>query len=243
MTRGGAPRILALWSAPRCRSTAFFRMMLERGDFQAVHEPFSYLAEFGEVTLEGSTVTSEAALLARLRELASTRPLFFKVTTDERYPGVLDDAEFQAADAAHAFLIRSPRETIASYIRINPAVRPEQIGFGHQLELFERVRAATGRTPFVMDAARLLADPASVVADYCAAMGIEFRADALSWRPGARTEWGPSTKWHQEVSQTSGFGVAAPAAAAAGLIDGDERLAAILDYQQPFYERLLAHAV
>ena len=36
-----------LWSAPRSRSTAFFRMMIERGDFTGVHEPFSYLAEFG----------------------------------------------------------------------------------------------------------------------------------------------------------------------------------------------------
>jgi hypothetical protein len=39
--------LLMLWSAPRSRSTAFFRMMAERGDFMMVHEPFSYLAEFG----------------------------------------------------------------------------------------------------------------------------------------------------------------------------------------------------
>ena len=32
------------WSAPRSRSTAFFRMMIECGDFAGVHEPFSYLA-------------------------------------------------------------------------------------------------------------------------------------------------------------------------------------------------------
>ena len=36
-----------LWATPRSRSTAFFRMMAERGDFTVVHEPFSYLAEFG----------------------------------------------------------------------------------------------------------------------------------------------------------------------------------------------------
>jgi hypothetical protein len=238
------PAILALWSAPRCMSTAFFRMMLERGDLFVVHEPFSYLAEFGEVTVAGERLTSQRALLARLRELSTARPVFFKDTTDERYPQVLRDTAFLAEDAVHAFLIRSPQETIASYFRINPGVRADQIGFGHQLEIFEAVRAATGRTPFVMEAARLLADPATVVAEFCAAAGIDFRPDALSWQPGHRPEWGPSQKWHEEVSQTSGFtATTSSSTAAATLIAADHRLAAMLEYQQPFYERLLAHAV
>ena len=243
MTNGGAPRILALWSAPRCMSTAFFRMMLERGDFNAVHEPFSYLAEFGEVSVDGVSLTSEPALLARLRELGSTGPVFFKDTTDERYPEVLADAAFLAEDAVHTFLIRSPLETIASYSRINPQVRAEQIGFEYQLELFEAVSAATGRPPFVMDAGQLLADPAAVVSAFCAAVGIDFRPAALSWQPGHRVEWGPSQRWHEEVSRTSGFGAVRQSARPAAPFVDDDRLAAILDYQQPFYERLLMHTV
>ena len=241
MTNGG-PRIIALWSAPRCRSTAFFRMMLERGDCQAVHEPFSNLAEFGSVSVAGTTVTSESALLARLRELGSSGPVFFKDTTDEHYPAVLADTAFLAEDAVHTFLIRSPRETIASYFRLNPEVRAEQIGFGHQLEIFEAVRAATGRPPFVMDAERLLLDPGAVVAAFCAAVGIDFRPAALTWQPGHRDEWGPSQRWHEEVSRTSGFGAGGQPTGATTLIAGNDRLTAILDYQQPFYERLLEHA-
>jgi Sulfotransferase domain len=242
MPAGGltAP-ILALWSAPRCMSTAFFRMMIERRDFYPVHEPFSYLAEFGSVQVGDNRLTSEPELLDELRAVAADRPVFFKDTTDERYPGVLADTAFLARDAVHAFLIRSPRETIASYYRINPAVRADQIGFGHQLELFEAVRAATGRAPFVMDAARLVADPAAVVAEFCAAVGIDFRPEALSWQPGHRPEWGPSQKWHAEVSRTTGFTAARPAGAAE-LAALDSRLTDILDYQQPFYERLLAYA-
>ncbi len=242
MPAGGptAP-ILALWSAPRCMSTAFFRMMLERGDFYPVHEPFSYLAEFGSVQVGEKLLTSEPELLAELRALAADRPVFFKDTTDERYPAVLADAAFLGRDAVHAFLIRSPRETIASYYRINPAVRAEQIGFGHQLELFEAVRAATGRTPFVMDAARLVADPAGVVAGFCAAVGIEFRPEALSWQPGHRPEWGPSQKWHAEVSRTTGFATVRPGGTPE-LAELDARLTGVLDSQQPFYERLLSYA-
>lgn len=238
----GVPRILALWSAPRCRSTAFFRMMLERGDFQAIHEPFSNLAEFGAASLAGATVSGEPAVLARLRELAEAAPVFFKDTTDEHYPAVLADTAFLAEDAIHTFLIRSPRETIASYFQLNPEVQAEQIGFEHQWEIFEAVRSATGRTPFVMDAEQLLLDPEVVVAAFCEAVGIDFRPAALSWQPGHRAEWGPSQRWHEEVSRTSGFGAVGQSSDAAALIDGDDRLAAILDYQQPFYQRLREHA-
>lgn len=242
MAHSGPPSILALWSAPRCMSTAFFRMMLERGDFRAVHEPFSNRAEFGEVSIAGVTVTDEAALPARLRELASTGPVFFKDTTDERYPAVLADTAFLAEDAVHTFLIRSPQETIASYFRLNPEVRAEQIGFAHQLEIFEAVRDATGRTPFVMAAERLLAEPAAVISAFCAATGIDFLPAALSWQPGHREEWGPSQRWHEEVSRTSGFGTVRDSGQATQLVAGNDRLAAILDYQRPFYERLLEHA-
>ena len=60
-----------LWSAPRSRSTAFFRMMAERGDFTVVHEPFSYLAEFGYTDVAGIRVTCPADLLAALRDLGA----------------------------------------------------------------------------------------------------------------------------------------------------------------------------
>src|SRR5262245_655275 len=115
------PRILCLWSAPRCRSTAFFRMMVQRGDFDAVHEPFSYLAEFGHVDIDGRTMRTAAEVLGTIRTMAGRTPVFFKDTTDERYPAVLADTAFLAHDAVHAFLVRDPRQTIPSYRRINPS--------------------------------------------------------------------------------------------------------------------------
>ena len=96
-------------------------MMIERGDFTAVHEPFSYLAEFGHADLAGTRVTSAPALLDGLRRLAAGRPVFVKETTGKRYPEVLGDAQFMARDAVHTFLIRHPRETIASRYPLDPA--------------------------------------------------------------------------------------------------------------------------
>ena len=36
-------KIVPLWSVPRSISTGFERMMIERGDFKVIHEPFSLL--------------------------------------------------------------------------------------------------------------------------------------------------------------------------------------------------------
>lgn len=198
-------RILALWSAPRCRSTAFFRMMSERRDVIPVHEPFSYLAEFGVSPIQGEQARNEEELLAALRLLSARDTVFFKDTTDERYPDVLADNEFLGRDAQHAFLIRHPRETIASYYAINPEVRSHQIGFATLYELFIRVQEQTGYTPVVIDAEDLVSAPRSIIEIYCEKMGIPFFPDALSWRPESRSEWQPTEKWHRDVSVSSGF--------------------------------------
>lgn len=49
-------RIVALWTHPRSVSTAFERVMMERGDFKILHEPFSYLYY---VQGEGATISQQ----------------------------------------------------------------------------------------------------------------------------------------------------------------------------------------
>ncbi|GAA4608222.1 branched chain amino acid aminotransferase [Actinoallomurus liliacearum] len=203
--RSSLPGILVLWSAPRSRSTAFFRMMAERGDFTPVHEPFSYLAEFGYVDIDGDRVTSEPALIERLRSLAARKPVFIKDTTDERYPGVLADREFLTTDAVHTFLIRHPRDTIASYQKLNPNVVRHQIGFEAQYELFTQVEHVTGREPVVIDSDDLLDRPEAVVKSYCERVGIPFLPEAMSWEAGERREWAPSGRWHADAAKSTGF--------------------------------------
>jgi hypothetical protein len=234
-----APRILALWSAPRSRSTAFFRMMAERGDFAVVHEPFSYLAEFGETAVDGETVRTERDLIQGLRRMGGRAPVFFKDTTDERYPGLLADTRFLRDDAVHTFIIRHPRETIASYYAINPEVKLHQIGIEAQYEIFTAVEALTGRAPLVVDSAELVGDPAAVVATYCAQLGIPYRAEALNWQPGARDEWRPSARWHEAASTSSGFqGGSAIASRDRVDVDGDPKLRGYLEHHLPYYEAL-----
>lgn len=232
-------RLLVLWSVPRARSTVFFKMMAERGDFLAVHEPFSNLAEFGSVRIGGRALGTQGAVLDALRDAARRRPVFVKDTTDERYPDVLADERFLAADARHTFLIRHPRETIASYRALNPDVRCHQIGFAALHEIFTAVRRATGRVPLVIDSADLIADPAGVVRGYCQASFIDFRPAALNWPPGPRPEWQPTQRWHVRASATRGF--------ESTETDYDldvtshSVLGGYLRYHLPFYEELRPH--
>jgi hypothetical protein len=239
--------LLMLWSAPRSRSTAFFRMMLERGDFTGVHEPFSYLAEFGYAEIGGERVTSAPALIAALGSAARKRPVFAKETTGRRYPEVLARPSFLARDAVHTFLIRHPAETIRSYLAISPEAPLHKIGFESQYEVYAAVLAAGGHAPVVIDAGDLVRRPADTVRAYCAAAGIGFRPEALQWQPSDRPEWELSRAWHTGVAASSGFrapagGFAEPVGGSAEPAGGAEHPAAAryLAYHLPFYQRLHA---
>jgi hypothetical protein len=235
--------LLMLWCAPRSRSTAFFRMMAERGDFTVVHEPFSYLAEFGYTDVAGTRVTRPADLLAALRDLGSRGHVFAKETTGRRYPEVLGAPGFLASGAVHTFLIRHPRETIASYHAMNPSAPVEKIGFESLHEIFSSVSELTGRSPVVVDAGDLMRRPAEVVAAYCARVGIPFLPDALSWQPADRPEWSLSRGWHADVAASAGFGELAGARRAVPSASDVERhpvLGAYLRHHLPYYEVLHA---
>jgi Sulfotransferase domain len=241
--------LLMLWSAPRSRSTAFFRMMAERGDFTVVHEPFSYLAEFGCTDVAGTRVTGPAELVDVLLQVASGGQVFAKETTGRRYPEVLGSPGFLAG-ATHTFLIRHPRETIASYHAMNPSAPAEKIGFESLHEIFTAVSELTGHSPVVLDAGDLIRRPADLVAAYCGRVGIPFLPGALSWQPADRPEWSRSRRWHADVAASAGFGEVAAAAAPSGQaaaaapsgpdVGRHPVLGAYLRQHLPYYEMLHA---
>jgi Sulfotransferase domain len=228
--------VLMLWGVIRSRSTAFFRMMAERSDFLPLHEPFSFLAEFGYVDICGSRCLSEAAVIEQLRVLGSERSVFVKDTTDERYPGVLADHQFLAKDAVHTFLIRHPSETIASYHAINPAFSCEKIGFHLLFELFSQVTGATGREPLVLDSEDLVRRPVASVSAYCEQVGIDFQPQALTWRSPEIRKWAPSERWHSTLMASTSLGDA-PRRGRAN-VDADPLLSECLSFHLPFYEKL-----
>ncbi|SHF56551.1 hypothetical protein SAMN05443575_0307 [Jatrophihabitans endophyticus] len=229
-------RLIALWSAPRSRSTAFLRMMTQRGDVLVVHEPFSHVIDFGVAEVAGVEVTSEAALMARLLELAAERDVFFKDTTDFRYPDLLAGREFLAR-VTHTFIIREPAAAIASHAALNPRLTCAEVGIERLAEIHDHAVAA-GAEPIVLDADDLVTAPAALVAAYCAAVGLDPRPDALEWAAGTLPAWERTARWHAATSETTGF--VATATSYARTTDTDPVLAGFLAHHRPFYDRLHA---
>ena len=94
----------------------------------------------------------------------------------------------------------------------------------------------TGRQPAVADAADLVRDPEGTVSAYCAATGIPFVGEALSWDPGQRPEWQPSRRWHETVAASAGLG----AVSLEPLTAPDAVAARYLRRHLPYYEALHA---
>jgi len=235
------PGLIALWAAPRSRSTAFFRYMLEHGGLVALHEPFDNIADHGSTMVNGHPVGDPAELITAMRGLAGTAAVFFKETTDRRHRAALADRWFLTA-ATHTFLIRAPAEIAASSyaIRGEKLTLPE-IGLEHAYDLYQAVLAASGRRPVVVDSADLIADPAATMAAYCAAVGIPFSRPALRWAPGHREEWRPSAPWHVQVSESTGF--TRSATSYATTTANNAMLARYSAHHEPFYQALRARKI
>jgi hypothetical protein len=210
--------MLMFWSVPRGRSTAFYRMMTERGDVTCFFEPFSHAEVFGQVDIGGRSLATVPEVLAELRSLATTQTVFIKDTTDRRHPAIMADQRFWAQDAQHTFLIRHPSARAA-------------------YELYAKVSRLTGRDPLVIDAGDLMRRPAQTVEAYCARAGLKFRPDALSWQPSDRPEWQSGfSHWFTGVVASSGFADVPSRRRPA--VDQHPLLATYLAYHMPFYAEL-----
>jgi hypothetical protein len=231
------PGILALWSLPRARSTVFYRAMLERGDLLALHEPFCNLADYGETDVAGAVVRSANDLIAAMHRHASTQLVFFKDTTDHRYPEMLADRSF-LRQARHTFLIRSPGEVAVSFLTLKPDMAMHEVGLELMYEIYRAVEAETGTAPVVVDSDDLVAAPSKTMSAYCAAVGLPFRPEALHWQPSARAEWSRTDRWHQKVNSSTGI-VAERSEHPAHAVN-DPRVREFVAHHEPFYRELHA---
>jgi hypothetical protein len=231
------PGVIALWAAPRSRSTAFFASILGHGQVLALHEPFGNIADYGETTVNGDPVRTAEELIAILLTLGQNRTVFFKETTDQPHPAVLASLPF-IAGITHTFLIRRPAEIAASYYALKPDMTVGEIGLATLHELYQAAASASGHPPTVVESADLIADPAATMAAYCAAVGIAFQRKALSWDPGPRAAWSRSARWHTVVDRTSTF---TPVESDyAQTVANNPRLAAFSAHHEPYYQELWA---
>lgn len=230
-------KIIALWSHPRAVSTAFLRMIMQRGDFHVIHEPFSYLQMQKAFLVEGTRIETHSQLVDHILKRAEAQSIFFKDTTDYHHGALLEDSGFLGR-LVNTFIIRDPHKAISSHYAINPRVTLAEIGYEHQFEIFSRVREITGRTPVVIDADDLIRDPVGMAMAYCERVQIPFIAEALSWESGARKEWAPTSAWHLDVSNSTRIEKVEKHYEVT--VDNHEELARYYRHHLPFYQQMHA---
>jgi hypothetical protein len=134
----------------------------------------------------------------------------------------------------NCFLIRDPREVIASYVKKREDPALPDLGFTQQVEIFDFVRTQTKSVPPVIDAKDVLENPERMLRLFCEAVGVEFSDSMLSWPPGLRDTDGIWARhWYGEVAKTTSFQPYRPSAAKI-----PAHLRQIHDRCRELYERL-----
>ena len=238
------PLRIAMWSGPRNISTAMMRAFENRADTAVLDEPFyaAYLAATGlDHPMRDAVLASQpqdwrqvaAALLGPVPGGAAV--YYAKHTTQHMLAGI---GTGWMASCRNVFLIRRPDEVIASYCEKRAEVGLADIGIVRQAELFEQEADRLGHAPPVLDAADVLADPASSLGALCAVLGLAFDRAMIAWPAGPRASdgvWAPA--WYDQVERSTGFA----ARSERGTVRLDDCLRRIADAAAPFYARLERH--
>ena len=206
------PIRIAMWSGPRNISTAMMRAWGNRPDTAVIDEPF--YAYYLKATAKRHPGADEVIAVGEVdwRQVIAhltgpipngKRVLFEKQMTHHLLPEI-DRGWLRTV--TNCFLIRDPREVIASYIKKREDPALEDLGFLQQAEIFDLVVAGTNSVPPVVDARDVLQDPQRVLGLLCEAVGVEFSKSMLSWPGGLRETDGIWARhWYTEVAKTTSF--------------------------------------
>jgi hypothetical protein len=235
-----------MWSGPRNLSTAMMRAFSSRGDCAVTDEPFyaHYLKETGidhpgkEDVIAAYENDWRKVMDIVTGPVPGSKPIWYqKHMAHHMLPHIDSQRLIEGGKLVHAFLIRDPVEVITSYTKVHPKMTLAETGLPYQVDLFERARRATGRTPAVVDAKDVLLDPKRTLSRLCEAVGIGFTEKMLSWPAGPHSDdgnWAPH--WYDSVYKSTGFGKHQPKNEPV-----PEHLKPMCDEALKLYERLAAN--
>jgi len=235
-----AAQRIAMWSGPRNISTAMMRSWENREDCVVCDEPlYAYFLKRTGLPHPGAAEVIEAhesdwervtqQLTGPIPEGAS---IYYQKQMAHHLLPEIDRGWLDAL--THVFLIRNPREMIASYLQRRDEIELEDTGLPQQLEIFERVLERSGELPPVIDSTDVLRDPRGMLGALCARLGLPFSDRMLEWPAGKRTTDGVWAKhWYDAVEASTAFQPYRPKEVV--LDDEQERLA---ERCEPLYRKL-----
>ncbi len=206
------PLRIAMWSGPRTISSAMMRSWGNRPDTAVWDEPLyaHYLKQTGIDHPGAAEVIAHhepdwRKVVDRLiGSVPDDKPIFYQKHMAHHLLPEIDRDWLDRVE--NCFLIRDPEEMITSLTKNLPHPRIEDTGLPQQVEIFELVRARTGRTPPVLDARDVRTDPRAMLSRFCNALGVEFSDAMLAWPAGPRASDGIWAKhWYDAVEKSTRF--------------------------------------
>ncbi|HXU32046.1 MAG TPA: HAD family hydrolase [Thermoanaerobaculia bacterium] len=244
-----SPVRLALWSGPRNISTAMMRSFESRSDSYVTDEPLysHYLKVTGlphpgrdeVIAHHESDWRKVVAWLGG--PVPEGKSLWYQKHMAHHLLPEIDRGDLRGegwlSQLENCFLIREPREMLASLAKVTPFPSIEDTGLPQQVELFDQIRARRGTPPPVIDARDVLVDPRRTLSALCARVEIDFEESMLAWAPGRRATDGIwAEHWYAEVERSTGFATYRPKGD-----DLPERLEPLAAQCSRLYDRLAEH--
>jgi hypothetical protein len=236
--QAGAVARIAMWSGPRTISTALMRAWENRADTVVVDEPLYgfYLARTGiphpgRDEIIKSMPDEWPVVLDQLCSvpLPDGKTVYYQKHMTHHLLPEVDRGALRGL--RHAYLIRDPRQLLASYARVRAEPVLADLGLPQQLEIFRLLGGP------VVDAGDILRRPRPMLEALCDALGVPFDPAMLSWPAGPRPTDGVWARyWYDGVRRSTGFGPYREAVA-----DVPPGLEPLARECQPFYDEMYAH--
>lgn len=212
----------------------------QRSDTQVVDEPF-YAMYFSKTdvdhpgkqdVLKAQSPDEEEVKAQIFSERA--KPVFF-IKNMAHHIEVMNNLDF-LSKCVNIFLIRNPKQIIASYAQVIDKPVMRDIGIEYEWKLFDELNDPKS---IVLDSGLLLENPESVLKQVCERAGIEFQKQMLAWQAGPKLYdgvWAPH--WYANVHKSTGFEKQPTSERTLS-----DHLKPLAEEADVYYKKLLTHAI
>lgn len=234
--------IINLISGPRNISTALMYSFAQRSDTKVVDEPFyaHYLSHTGlkhpgrEEVLQ-SMHSDPKTILENIYNLETQHEIVFLKNMAHHHEGL--DWSY-LGNMVNFFLIRDPKQLIASFSQVIHQPTIQDIGLKLEAELLDYL-LEKGSSAIVLDSNSILPHPERGLTELCSRLNIPFQNEMLKWSPGPIPEDGSWAKyWYKNVHNSSGF-----TKQKSSERELPEHCLSLYEDSIPYFERLKKHLI
>lgn len=212
----------------------------QRSDTQVVDEPF-YAMYFSKTDVDHpgkqdvlkAQSPDEEEVKAQIFS-GHAKPVFF-IKNMAHHIEVMNNHDF-LSKCVNIFLIRNPKQIIASYAQVIDKPVMRDIGIEYEWKLFDELNDPKS---IVLDSGLLLENPESVLKQVCEHAGINFQKQMLTWPVGPKSYdgvWAPH--WYANVHKSTGFEKQPTSERAL-----PDHLKPLAEEADVYYKKLLTHAI